>query len=88
MSESITWLYSLEDLSAARSWLKISGMYIFPVLWLRAGNLFAVLIYYHEVGDVGSGVAGGNAVFAHTSPGNYSQASNSSASFITASYSK
>ena len=72
---------------APRKWLKISGMYIFPVLWLRAGNLFAVLVYYHEVGDVGLGVAGGNAVFVHTYPGNYSPASNSSASFITVSYS-
>ena len=36
---STTWLDSLEYLSAPRSWLKISGMYIFPVLWLRAGLL-------------------------------------------------
>ena len=28
-----------------------------------SGNLFAVLVYYIEVGDVGSGVVVGNAVY-------------------------
>ena len=28
-----------------------------------SGNMFAVLVYYHEVGDIGLGVVAGNAVF-------------------------
>ena len=65
---------SLEDLSVQRMWLKISGMYIFPVLQLRAGLLsliwmasldslatcFVVSVHYLEVGGVCLGVVFGN----------------------------
>ena len=51
--------------------LKISIMYIFPVAFDSymdgfssfSGNLFAVLVYSLEVGDIGSGIVVGNAVY-------------------------
>ena len=71
------WSESLEDLSTPRRQLNISRMYAFPVLHLRAGllilildgffsfsgKLFTVLVPYHEVGDVGSVMVAGNAVY-------------------------
>ena len=41
-SESTSWSDSLKDLSLPRRWLKISGMYIFQVLQLRAGLLILI----------------------------------------------
>ena len=74
-SKYTTWLDSLEDLSAPRRWLMISGMYIFQCYGCRtvvdftmngfssfSGNLFAILVFYLKLGDVGLGVDVGNAV--------------------------
>ena len=41
-STSMSLLESFENLSAPRRWLKISGVYIFPVLWLRAWLLILI----------------------------------------------
>ena len=70
------WLDLLAYSSVQRRWLKISGMYIFPVLWLNAGlviliwmaalasgKLLSILVYSLEAGDVGSGVIVGSTVF-------------------------
>ena len=76
-SDSTTWYYLLEGMSAPRRWLKISEMYTFPVLWLREGlflliwmSSVASLATYVlswsinlEVADVGLRVVVGNAVF-------------------------
>ena len=61
-------------MSAPRRWLKISGMYIFPVLQLKVGLLILIWMaslatcylswsIILEVEDVGSGVVAGDAVF-------------------------
>ena len=60
-----------------RTLLKISMMYIFPLLQLKdsivdsnidsfssfSGNLFTLLVFYHEVADISLGVVVGNAVY-------------------------
>ena len=67
----------MEDQSAPRRWLKISRMYISSCVpaegrvvdssmdsfYSFSSNLFAVLVYHLEVGDVGMGVVTEDAVY-------------------------